>query len=204
MQAEIQELQHKVLLGDQKVQEKILKKEVRIRDLVRKKQVRMENLDLMTQLSPKAPEVLGCAYVVPLSQVEYVNHYGMSRDDEVEAIAMETVMQFERSLGWNPVDVSANNEGYDIKSISPEELKRYIEVKGRSASDGSVMLTENEMNRLAQLGDAAWLYIVMNCKTEPKLNRIQNPALTLNFERRSKGVQYYLPGSEWESKAVKE
>jgi SNF2 family DNA or RNA helicase len=204
LQAEIQELQHKVLLGDQKVQEKILKKEVRIRDLVRKKQVRMENLDLMTQLSPKAPEVLGCAYVVPLSQVEYVNHYGMSRDDEVEAIAMETVMQFERSLGWNPVDVSANNEGYDIKSISPEELKRYIEVKGRSASDGSVMLTENEMNRLAQLGDAAWLYIVMNCKTEPKLNRIQNPALTLNFERRSKGVQYYLPGSEWESKAVKE
>ena len=26
-------------------------------------------------------------------------------------------------------DVSANNEGYDIKSVSPEELKRYIEVK---------------------------------------------------------------------------
>lgn len=25
----------------------------------------------------------------------------------------------------------------DVKSISPEELKRYIEVKGRSAGDGS-------------------------------------------------------------------
>jgi SNF2 family DNA or RNA helicase len=202
LQAEIQELQQKVLFGDQKVQEKILKKEERIRELVRKKQMRLENLELMTQLSPKAPEVLGCAYVVPLSQVEYVSHYGMSRDDEVEAIAMETVMKYEENLGWKPKDVSANNEGYDIKSISPEELKRYIEVKGRSASDGSVMLTENEMNRLAQLGDAAWLYIVMNCKTEPQLHRIQNPAQTLRFDRRSKGVQYFLPQNEWEAKAT--
>lgn len=66
---------------------------------------------------------------------------------------------------WRPEDVSVNNEGYDIRSISQVELKRYIEVKGRSGPDGSVMLSENEMNRLAQLGDSAWLYIVINCKS---------------------------------------
>jgi hypothetical protein len=143
---------------------------------------------------------LGCAYVVPLTQVEYVGHYGMSRDDEAEAIAMQATMDYEKSVGWKPQDVSANNEGYDVKSISPEELKRYIEVKGRSGNDGSVMLSENEMNRLAQLGDAAWLYIVMNCKSNPELYRIQNPAKALKFELKSKGVQYFLPMAEWKQK----
>lgn len=200
LQISIQELQNKLLLGDNKVQEKILKKQERINELIQKKQARLAGLDLMTQLNEKEPEVLGCAYVIPLTQVEYVGHYGMSRDDEAEAIAMQTAMAYETRVGWKPLDVSANNEGYDIKSISPEELKRYIEVKGRSGNDGSVMLSENEMNRLAQLGDAAWLYIVMNCKSKPELFRLQNPAKTLQFELKSKGIQYLLPMAAWKDK----
>lgn len=197
---EIKELQGKALMGDYRAQEKILKKQERIDDLLRKKKVRLEELDLMVQLSPKAPEILGCAYVVPLTQVEYNNHYGMSRDDEAEAIAMETAMDFERNAGWAPKDVSDNNEGYDIRSISPESLKRYIEVKGRSGADGSVMVSENEMNRLAQLGEAAWLYIVLNCKSSPELFRIQDPAKALNFQLKTKGIQYFLPMEEWKNK----
>jgi superfamily II DNA or RNA helicase len=202
LQVQIQELQSKVLLsGDNKMQEKILKKQERITELIDKKQIRIENLELMTQLNPKAPEVLGCAYIIPLSQVEYLGHYGMSRDDDAEAIAMKVTMDYETSVDWKPQDVSANNEGYDVKSISPDELKRYIEVKGRSGNDGSVMLSENEMNRLSQLGDAAWLYIVMNCKSNPELFRIQNPAKALKFELKTKGVQYFLPMAEWKNKA---
>ena len=64
------------------------------------------------------------------------------------------------------------------------------------------MLSENEMNRLAQLGDAAWLYMVMDCKTIPQLYRIQNPANTLKFELKSKGVQYFLPMEEWKAKII--
>ena len=202
LQVQIQELQGKVLLGDTRVQEKIIHKQKRITELIDKKHTRLENLELMAQLSPKAPEVLGCAYVVPLTQIEYHGHYGMSRDDEAEAIAMKTAMDFEIEEGWQPTDVSANNEGYDIRSISPDDLKRYIEVKGRSGADGSVMLSENEMNRLAQLGDAAWLYIVMNCKSSPDLNPIQNPAKALKFKLISKGVQYFLPMEEWKSKII--
>lgn len=200
LQREIQEYQGKILVGDNKGLDKISKKQQRIAELIEKKQKRLESLELMTQLNPKAPEVMGCAYVVPLTQVEYQGHYGMSRDEDAEAIAMKTVMEYEVSVGWKPIDVSANNEGYDIRSISREELKRYIEVKGRSGSDGSVMVSENEMNRLAQLADAAWLYIVMNCKSNPELFRIQNPAKQLKFERKSKGVQYFLPMEEWKSK----
>lgn len=194
--AEINELQGKILLGDQKVGDKIEKKQQRIEELKAKKKERMKKLELMLQLDMKPPEVLGCAYVVPLDQVEYVNHYGMSRDDEVEKIAMQTAMDYEHKQGWIPEDVSADNMGYDIRSTSTEGLKRYIEVKGRSA-EGGVMLSENEMNRLAQLENNAWLYIVVNCKTKPELFKIQNPALNLKFELKSKGVQYFLPMEEW-------
>lgn len=199
LSAQINEMQGK-LFTDPRVSEKLVKKQERLVELQRKKKSRLDDLELMTQLNPKAPEVLGCAYVVPLTQVEYKGHYGMSRDDEAEAIAMQEAMEFERKMGWKPTDVSANNEGYDIRSISPEEIKRYIEVKGRSGADGSVMLSENEMNRLAQLGDAAWLYIIMNCKSQPELFRLQNPAKALKFELKTKGIQYFLPMEEWKSK----
>lgn len=199
MQSQMQEHQGKVLMGDAKVQEKIQKLQELINEKVDRKNKRLEDLDLMEQLSPKAPEILGCAYIVPLTQVEYKGHYGMSRDDEAEAIAMDIAMKFEEENGWKPKDVSANNEGYDIRSVSPEGLKRYLEVKGRSGSDGNVMISENEMNRLGQLGDSAWLYIVINCKRKPELFRIQNPANRLHFELKSKGVQYFLLMNEWKS-----
>lgn len=202
LQAQIQELQGKVLLGHYREQDKVLKKQDRITELINKKKLRLDELDLMSQLSPKAPEILGCAFVVPLTKVEYQSHYGMSRDDEAEQIAMNVAMEFESSDGWQPTDVSANNEGYDIRSINHLSFKRYIEVKGRSADDGNVMLSENEMNRLAQLGDAAWLYIVLNCKYVPQLFRINNPAKNLKFQLKNKGIQYFLPMIEWKTKVI--
>lgn len=204
LQSKTAELQGKVLLGDTTVQEKIQKNQIRINELIAKKQARLTELELMTEVSPKLPEILGCAYVVPLNQVEYKGHYGMSRDDEAEAIAMKAAMDFETENGWIPEDVSANNEGYDIRSINADQIKRYIEVKGRSGADGSVMVSENEMNRLAQLGDSAWLYIVINCKSEPKLFRIQNPAKNLEFQEKTKGVQFFLPMAEWQKQFAKE
>ncbi len=122
----------------------------------------------------------------------------MSRDDEVETIAMQVVMDYETSMGRESQDVSKDNVGYDIKSISADGTKRYIEVKGRSGTDG-VMLSENEMNRLSQLGIKAWLYIVTNCSTSPILNIINDPARKMTFEKQTKGVQFYLPLSEWQS-----
>jgi SNF2 family DNA or RNA helicase len=200
LQMAIQELQTKILLGDMRDQEKITKKQERITELKQKKEDRLKELELMTQLSPKHPDVLGAAYIVPLTQVEYYDHYGMSRDDEVEAIAMQVAIDYEVNQGWRPEDVSANNEGYDIRSVSQDELKRYIEVKGRSANDGSVMLSENEMNRLGQLGESAWLYIVINCKSNPEIFCIQNPVKNLTFDKRSKGVQYFLSMAEWKGR----
>ncbi len=198
---EINQLQHKILIGEaKKVEDKIAKKQSAIEELKRKKAERLLKLQQMQQLNLKPPDILGCAYVVPLTQVEYKSHFGMSRDDQVEAIAMQQAMQYERDNGWTPIDVSSENAGYDIRSAGPDDLKRYIEVKGRAA-DGGVMLSENEMNRLEQLGDSAWLYIVVHCKSHPQLYRINNPAINLKFELKSKGVQYFVDMNEWKGKA---
>ena len=200
IQGEINELQGKVFMAeDEKAQQKLAAKEARLEELKQRKIERLQELDEGTELFPIAPEVLGCAYVVPLNQVEYRQTYGMSRDDEVEAIGMQTAIDYEKANGRVPVDVSKDNVGYDLKSIDAEGQKRYIEVKGRAGTDG-VMLSENEMNRLAQLGTRAWLYIVTNCKTTPQLNIINDPAHRMAFEQKTKGIQFYLPLQEWQQK----
>ena len=196
---QINELQGKVFLADsEKVQAQLTSKMARMEELKSRKEARLIELDQMVELSPKKPEVLGCAYVVPLNAMEYEHQFGMHRDDDVEAIAMEVAMDYERSCGCTPTDVSKDNVGYDVRTICPDGTKRYVEVKGRAGTDG-VMLSENEVNRLQQLGDKAWLYIVMNCKSEPTLYRFNDPINNMNFQKLIKGVQYYLTEEEWKS-----
>lgn len=197
---QINELQGKAFMADsEKVQNQLSNKAARMEELKLRKIARLNELDQMVELSPKKPEVLGCAYVVPLSQMEYEQHFGMHRDDEVEAIAMQVAMDHERSCGGKPEDVSKDNVGYDIRTTLSDGMKRYVEVKGRAGVDG-VMLSENEVNRLQQLGDRAWLYIVTNCKTNPELHTFWNPIANMNFQKLIKGVQFYLSEEEWKSK----
>ena len=62
------------------------------------------------------PEVCGAAVIVPARAV-------------IEAKAMSAVEARERSLGFVPRDVSAQNYGYDIESPDPETGRlRFIEV----------------------------------------------------------------------------
>jgi superfamily II DNA or RNA helicase len=199
IQLEINELQSNIFFQEAKVQEKLAAKEERYKLLLEKKEERITELNNMVELSAVAPKVLGVAYVVPLNQLEYRKAFGMSRDDEVEEIAMRVAMEYEQSQCRIPHDVSADNVGYDIRSVDPKGMKRYIEVKGRAGTDG-VMLSENEMNRLAQLGNRAWLYIVTECHgTQPQLHVINDPARSMSFEAMTCGIQFYLPLEEWQS-----
>lgn len=172
----------------------------KIAQAIESKQQRLGQMNQQQQLAANEPQVLGCAYVVPLTQMEYEHAFGMSRDDEVEAIAMQRAMEYETQQGRTPTDVSADNVGYDIRSQAPDGTKRYIEVKGRAHTDG-VMLSENEMNRLAQLAHRAWLYIVTDCANNPQLHTLPDPAHNLRFEQKTKGVQYFLPLEEWQKSA---
>ena len=67
-------------------------------------------------------------------------------DREVERLAMEKVMQFEREQGFVPRDISAENRGYDIESRDPKtDRLRFIEVKGRVKDAVTVTVTKNEI-----------------------------------------------------------
>ena len=124
----------------------------------------------------------------------------MRRDDEVERIAMDVSMRYERSRGWTPYDVSPDGEHYDIRSESPTGEIRFIEVKGRATS-GAIVLTAPEVDKLQQLADRAFLYIATYCKGEsPRLHIIQNPMAQLTPEMLYRQVQYLVDEQDWQQK----
>ncbi len=145
-------------------------------------------------LTPAAPRILGVARVVPLTKGEAVTR----PDPEVEAIGMEVALRYEREAGWAPEDISRENLGYDIRSVSPEGAVRYIEVKARAAT-GPVALTPNEWVMAQRLGDDYWLYVVEHAATRPVLHRVQNPAAKLVPKEVVDVVRYVV--TDWKKAA---
>ena len=63
---------------------------------------------------------------------------------------------------------------------------------------GPIVLTGPELDKLRQLGDRAWLYIVTYCKSDqPKLQIVQNPIAKLNPEMLYRQVQFLIPEDDW-------
>jgi hypothetical protein len=106
---------------------------------------------------------------------------GMRRGEEIEAVGMKVAMRYERQRGWHPEDVSAENLGFDVRSIcygddGTFEDIRYVEVKARARS-GAIRLSSNEWKKARHFGEAFWLYVVTEAGNgQPELHRIQNPA----------------------------
>jgi hypothetical protein len=110
---------------------------------------------------------------------------------------MDVAMRYERSRGWTPTDVSRDGEHYDVRSEGPGGEKRFIEVKGRAQS-GAIVLTGPEVDKLRQLGERAWLYVVTYCKGErPRLRIIQDPIARLKPEMLYRQIQYLVEESDW-------
>ena len=76
-------------------------------------------------------------------------------------MAMESVFAAERALGNQPMDVSAENKGWDIESRDPRTGHlRFLEVKGRHIDGDVIMLTKNELLAALNAPDAFILAIV--------------------------------------------
>jgi superfamily II DNA or RNA helicase len=203
LQEELNDLQQAQLFGEDNTEE-VERLRRRIEELKARKEDRLKELDLMMKLTANLPDILTEAVIVPAPVVtvgrdEEVPSKGipMRRDDEVEAIAMDVAMRYERSRGWNPVDVSRDGEHYDIRSEGPNGEKRFIEVKGRAQS-GAIVLTGPEVDKLRQLGERAWLYVVTFCKGErPRLRLIQDPISRLKPEMLYRQIQYLVEEGDW-------
>lgn len=75
--------------------------------------------------------------------------------------------------------------------------KRYIEVKGRAQS-GAIVLAGPEVDKLRQLGERAWLYVVTFCKGErPRLRIIQDPISKLTPEVLYRQIHYLVGENKW-------
>jgi hypothetical protein len=125
----------------------------------------------------------------------------MVSDEEIERIGMEIAMEYERSQGREPEDVSKENLGFDIRSRGKDEI-RYIEVKARK-EEGDVALTVNEWLKAKRFKENYWLYIVCNAITNPTLYIINNPAETLKVQDKVEVVRFIVPLEEWKKKGEK-
>ncbi|MEZ6096865.1 MAG: DUF3883 domain-containing protein [Pirellulaceae bacterium] len=78
-----------------------------------------------------------------------------------ELLAMAAVMDAERALGNDPVDVSAEKRGYDIESRDGKSNRlRFIEVKGRVEGAKTVMITRGEIVKGINASESFILAIV--------------------------------------------
>ncbi len=126
-------------------------------------------------------ERIALAIVVPDPTPEARAAY----DKDIEIIAMRIARNFEIDHYQARVfDVSAPHlaRGYDLESHRANGEKIVIEVKGR-AGRGQIQLTDNEWPTAANVREKYWLYVVVDCATDPKLFRVQDP-IRLAFRTR--------------------
>ena len=136
-----EELKEQELAGKPNARLNSGKARQRADDLESRLRQRTEELEQERHITPLPPVVMGGALVVPLGVLlrakgernEAQAATISQNKDVVEKAAMEAVMEAERSLGFEPVDRSADKCGYDIESKEPETGHlRFIEAKGRS------------------------------------------------------------------------
>lgn len=147
------------------------------RDRARKLSVRISQyrskIERQKQLLPESPTILGAYLEVPRGWFD--KHSGgtaaesrnadASAREKIEKIAMNAVLETERRLGYEPVDVSRENCGWDITSRpiggDPSRPARYIEVKGRAAGAEVIGVTCNEFCAANNLKEKHILALVL-------------------------------------------
>jgi superfamily II DNA or RNA helicase len=178
------------------------REDARRHELSQRLKDRLAEIEQEGHLSEKPPEVLGVAVILPAPQDVVASVEGMESDPEVEQMAVEVVMQYEADQGRKPVSVEEENCGWDITSLHGGQVARYIEVKGR-AGVGGVALTPNEWIKAQRFGQEYWLYVVVNCKANPQLYVIQDPASKLHPKEEVSVVRYMVGQGDWKQAACK-
>ncbi|OCC14774.1 helicase (Snf2/Rad54 family) [Dissulfuribacter thermophilus] len=146
---------------------------------------RMEELKQERQVSPLPPNVTGGALIVPIGLIrKYQRPDGdheaatFARETtRVEQAAMKAVMETERRLGFEPLDVSGEKCGYDIESKDAQNpgTLRFIEVKGRIKGAKTVTITKNEILTALNKPEQFILAIVEVDKDETSVWYVKRP-----------------------------
>lgn len=142
-----------------------------IDDLTARRETREKELLTMRHVISATPVILGGSLVIPAGLLlQRKGQPGWTADAaaraRVEQIAMRAVMDAERALGHDVIDVSADKCGWDVTSL-PKALdgrlppSRHIEVKGRAKGQTTITVTRNEILYGLNQSDKFILAIVM-------------------------------------------
>ena len=126
-----------------------------IDDLTARRESREKELLGMRHVISATPVVAGGALVIPAGLLaQRKGQPGWTADADararVEWVAMNAVMDTERALGHEVIDVSAQKCGWDVTSL-PRAIEgklppsRHIEVKGRAKGQSTITVTRNEI-----------------------------------------------------------
>jgi hypothetical protein len=154
-----------------------------------------KEIELERNLTMSMPTFIGFIKIKPDIKVSK----DMVSDEEIEKIGMKIAIEYEKRNDRTPVDVAADNLGFDIRSTDSKGNIRYIEVKAR-AGIGNIALTQNEWFKAKRFGDDYYLYVILNASTKPCLYVIKNPAGNLNPEEIIKEVRYLVNYNEIKEK----
>jgi len=123
-------------------------------DLQARLQRRMEELEQERHIAAQPPLVIGGALVIPNGLLMRLQGQVLTPEaalfarqrKAVEWAAMQAVMAKERESGYEPMDVSGEDLGWDVESRIPGTGRlRFIEVKGRVEGAKTVTITKNEI-----------------------------------------------------------
>ena len=144
---------------------------------------RRDEITLSRKMTAASPKIISGALIVPVGRLNAEKNLisNLKSRAAVEEIAMQAVIDIEKSLGFIPQDISAENRGYDIESFIPKDLResenslRFIEVKGRRADADTVTVTKNEILAALNAPNNFILAIVSVDGDKTKTIYLQNP-----------------------------
>ena len=156
---------------------------------------RREDLQHRKVTSIQTPRVVGVAAVIP-GPVPRVMEQGRGGDNtSIEMAAMQVVIDYERSQGRTPLDVSKTGVGYDIRSEGVNGVVRYIEVKGH-ATTGDLSLYYTERQMAERMRQEFFIYDVEHAGTDPQLWIAQDP-VGQGIEFTERVVEYHIRAEQF-------
>lgn len=128
----------------------------RVDELTARLEQRKAELEALKNVVSSTPVVMGGALVIPqglLSHRKGETQFSFDAEARarIERIAMNAVMDTERSFGFEVKDVGAEKCGWDVTSRPPAnndgsiKPDRHIEVKGRAKDQSTITVSRNEI-----------------------------------------------------------
>jgi len=144
----------------------------RVDELTERLAQRKRELEAMKNVVSSTPVVIGGALVIPqglLAQRKGETTFTADAEarSRIERIAIQAVMEVERSFGHEVWDVSAEKCGWDITARpqpnpdGPIKPNRHIEVKGRARGQTTITVSRNEILYALNQADKFILAIVI-------------------------------------------